>query len=706
MNSSLQTKIKTLILLPLMLLCGVAVISFIVLTKKEIAERTKSDVRATTTNVKVFLDEKVKHLAMETGLLSEVPYIKGAALSGDAPTVQDELNTYGKLLNGDGMMLFGSENNLLGASGPLKNASSDIAKQLGMDGAMDSKPWSGIVETPYGLVLVATAHLMVGSYSKGAVVCYSCINNQVASELSRLLSTEIVFIDNGKQVATSAVIPTTSFSTSQPNYVESQGVQLVGLYAPLQDGKLGIKTGIVALRSVDEIIGPSRVLLFTFLLVLGFALCITAWIANRFARGLAEPLTGVIAAASAMERGEWPEPLTVKSKDEIGMLQTVFNKMSSSLQSQQERLKAMIDLDPLTELPNHRRFKQILESCIVSAQERHKALSVLIFDIDKFSDYNKSEGFGAGDEALISLANHLRERCPEDCFVARYGGEEFALILTGSTLQGANDLGDGIRASFAAKMSTGLTISGGCAEMAASTEKTESLCLAAELALVQAKQLGRNQVCDFNMVSEDGGDPFELNRFLQDGTIATIQALAAAVDAKDPYTKGHSQRVAEYAADLCRYVGGSESEVELVFRTGTLHDVGKIGVPDSILKKEGPLTPEERAIMETHSVLGETIVKKVPQLRDTLGGVRHHHERWDGKGYPDNLVGTNIPYLGQLLAVADTFDAMTSDRPYRKGLPVEIALAEIKKNAGIQFEPTLAEAFVEMMAASSQAKAA
>jgi HD-GYP domain-containing protein (c-di-GMP phosphodiesterase class II) len=145
--------------------------------------------------------------------------------------------------------------------------------------------------------------------------------------------------------------------------------------------------------------------------------------------------------------------------------------------------------------------------------------------------------------------------------------------------------------------------------------------------------------------------------------------------------------------------------VDRVFRAGTLHDVGKIGVPDSILKKPGRLEPEEARIMETHPVLGEAIVAKVPQLKDLLPGVRHHHERWDGAGYPDGLAGEAIPLIARLIALADTYDAMTSDRPYRKGLPVEVALTEISRSSGIQFEPALAEAFVEMMR-SSQARVA
>lgn len=179
--------------------------------------------------------------------------------------------------------------------------------------------------------------------------------------------------------------------------------------------------------------------------------------------------------------------------------------------------------------------------------------------------------------------------------------------------------------------------------------------------------------------------------------LSTIQVLAAAVDAKDRYTQGHSQRVAHYAVELAQCLGYTEAKLERLFITGTLHDIGKIGVPDSVLHKPGPLTPEERSQMEQHPVLGELILKEVPQLADTLPGVRHHHERWDGKGYPDGLAGEAIPFEARILALADTFDAMTSDRPYRRGMSYERALEEIERCAGTQFDPELAPIFVVMM---------
>ena len=153
-----------------------------------------------------------------------------------------------------------------------------------------------------------------------------------------------------------------------------------------------------------------------------------------------------------------------------------------------------------------------------------------------------------------------------------------------------------------------------------------------------------------------------------------IRALVNAVEARDPYTCGHSERVASFARCLALVSGQPAGAHERVYLTGLLHDVGKIAIPDGVLQKPGKLNDEERAIIETHTDAGWRILHELDALRDVLPGVLYHHEHYDGNGYPDGLVGENIPIDGRILAVCDAFDAMTSDRPYRNGMPVEKAL--------------------------------
>lgn len=178
--------------------------------------------------------------------------------------------------------------------------------------------------------------------------------------------------------------------------------------------------------------------------------------------------------------------------------------------------------------------------------------------------------------------------------------------------------------------------------------------------------------------------------------LGTVHALTAAIDAKDRYTCGHSARVAQLAAQLARASGASESFAELIHITGLVHDVGKIGVPEAILRKTSRLTPAEFDQVKKHPRIGHDIIKDIPALRDTLPGVLHHHERFDGGGYPDGLRGEQIPLEARILALADTFDAMSSTRSYRPAVPREHTLAEIARCSGTQFDPELAPLFLEL----------
>ena len=177
--------------------------------------------------------------------------------------------------------------------------------------------------------------------------------------------------------------------------------------------------------------------------------------------------------------------------------------------------------------------------------------------------------------------------------------------------------------------------------------------------------------------------------------LSTIEVLATAIDAKDPYTQGHSRRVTQYSVAIAEELAMTPKEVESVRYAGLLHDVGKIGIKDSIIRKPGRLTDEEYAIIKTHPAIGAKILRPVDFLADKIPGVLHHHEYYDGRGYPEHLVGEDIPLAGRIICVADAFDAMTTNRPYRKGLTVQTAVGELKKFSGKQFDPVCVEAFLK-----------
>jgi HD-GYP domain-containing protein (c-di-GMP phosphodiesterase class II) len=218
----------------------------------------------------------------------------------------------------------------------------------------------------------------------------------------------------------------------------------------------------------------------------------------------------------------------------------------------------------------------------------------------------------------------------------------------------------------------------------------------AERARTAELELARSQMLAY---ADDLRSAFKAERArraeLERSYFVTVRALALAIDARDPYTGGHVDRVATYAAGIGRQLGWSESEIRTLEVGGLLHDIGKIGVPDAILRKDGPLDEDEWAQMRLHPTLGAALLGSLALLQPAVPAVLHHHERYDGKGYPAGLAGEAIPATARVVAIADAFDAMLTDRPYRKGRPLEAALAEIDRCIGSQFDPQYAAAFVQ-----------
>jgi putative nucleotidyltransferase with HDIG domain len=176
--------------------------------------------------------------------------------------------------------------------------------------------------------------------------------------------------------------------------------------------------------------------------------------------------------------------------------------------------------------------------------------------------------------------------------------------------------------------------------------------------------------------------------------LSSIRALAEAIDAKDPYTRGHSERVATYAAAIATEMGLPAEDVERTRLSALLHDVGKIGVDDQIIRKPTALTEEEFEQMKTHPIKGAAIMSAIPQLTDVIPGMKYHHEKWGGGGYPEGLKGEQIPLQARIVTVADTFDAMTTTRPYQKAMEMGFVIGRIRQFAGVRFEPSVVEAFL------------
>ncbi|HWQ75953.1 MAG TPA: HD domain-containing phosphohydrolase [Syntrophomonas sp.] len=360
--------------------------------------------------------------------------------------------------------------------------------------------------------------------------------------------------------------------------------------------------------------------------------------------------------------------------------------------------------DGLTKLYNHRYFFQVLSDYMKKIGSAE--LSLLMIDMDLFKLYNDLFGHFEGDRALEMIAAILKRNVADKGIICRYGGEEFTVILPYYDSGRAFDLAERIRTEIESSFFNNdnltqrfLTASIGICTYPQAAPNMEELLKRADLAMYTAKNQGKNQTVIYTPRIASMGDdsPHSVENELKPHYTATIYALAAAIDAKDHYTFGHSQRVAQYVTLLANEMSLDKAYIEILQEAALLHDIGKLGVPENILTKAGKLSNEEAEIVKKHVEMSITIIKHLPTLNHVIPAVIGHHERWDGKGYPRGLKGENIPFSARCLAIADAFDALTSDRPYRAGMTVNNALAEMKNNIGTQFDPAMANLFIKLV---------
>ena len=439
------------------------------------------------------------------------------------------------------------------------------------------------------------------------------------------------------------------------------------------------------------------------------------------------------------------------SEEESLLLRTLADLIAGALHNALSFQKAQEQAitDGLTGVKTHRFFMEALSSEWKRSSRAGRSFALVLMDLDRFKFVNDFYGHLEGDLVLQRVGQILETNCRRSDVVARYGGDEFVILMPETTMEQARQLSQKLRGWVAADpllREKNISASFGIASYPLHGSSPQELIQVADASMYLSKHQGGNTVSTADHVDpkearrwkrdvleaylgvtlkrlfSTGPDAFEeiyqrLRQFsdslpatessgpenaegahaLPQSILDTVTSLAYAIDAKDQYTQGHSQKVSAYAALLAEAIGMSEVEVEEIRLGAVLHDVGKVGIPEPILNKSGPLNHDEWETMKTHVLFGGRLLEPLVALARIRQMVLHHHEFFDGSGYPESLSGKNIPLGARIITIADSYDTITSDRSYKKGRTAEEALTELERCANSQFDPELIAAFVRAM---------
>ena len=382
----------------------------------------------------------------------------------------------------------------------------------------------------------------------------------------------------------------------------------------------------------------------------------------------------------------------------LPMLHSMSSEVGASLSNAYQHQVAMdtADRDAVTGLFNHRAIQQRLDVGFETARAAEVPLTLMMLDVTNFRLFNETHGHQTGDSILYTVGQAIMETLPTDSYVGRYGGDEYLAVLLGISADEAMRYAEelqvkteqlGFRETNDERVIP-VFVACGIASYPADCPDRQALLMLAHRNLEEAKQHGER-------IRATTAIHHLLEELRSDAEFETLDAMVTAVDNKDSYTRRHSEDMTQYALWIAEELGITDEPTLRNIRIGgLLHDVGKIGVSTSILCKPGRLNEKEYENLKRHPRLGALIVGSVPGMDGVIDAVKSHHERWDGKGYPDATAETDTPWLGRLMAVADAFSAMTTNRPYRKGMAIRIAVSEIEKGSGTQFDPDMADAFL------------
>ena len=363
------------------------------------------------------------------------------------------------------------------------------------------------------------------------------------------------------------------------------------------------------------------------------------------------------------------------------------------------KLKELAVKDGLTGLFNHRSFQDILGSYIRNSKKENKEVSLLFMDIDNFKNYNDVNGHQRGDWLLTRLGEVLMNTVGDLGIVTRYGGEEFAVILYNQSEDTALNLGELIRQNIQNTYFIGqehqpnkhITVSIGVSTYPKVAKTKKELIELAYNALYRAKSFDKNRVERYYNILD------EIDPSIDKKSLESVANMLNNINMKDKYTYGHSERVVIYAKKFATYLQMKDKDKKELLLGAYLHDIEKLEISKELLTKREKLSESEFNILRQHPTLGSDLVSSIKEFADVIPLIKYHHEKYDGTGYPSKLKGDDIPYLARILTIIDSFDAMTSKRPYNIRKDYKQAIGELEKCSGSHFDPELVYKFIEML---------
>lgn len=394
----------------------------------------------------------------------------------------------------------------------------------------------------------------------------------------------------------------------------------------------------------------------------------------------------------------WPLDLDLLVAGLAWFFAFLLGSMSETEKLAREELMSQASLDSITGLKNHRTFHDLLEDSIKAVKAVNDKLTLLMIDVDFFKYYNDAYGHQKGDVVLRKIANIIQEHTKDVGLSARFGGDEFGVILQGDVSSGL-ELGEKIRKNIEETGFEGdnilpgghLTVSIGVACYPDNAQSKETLIQHADDALCKAKYTKSNKVELYYSVFDEIGNSLQAK---DRDLLNSMRTLLMVINAKDKYTYGHSERVMHYAIQIAYKMALWEWEIQELSMGALLHDIGKIELSREILNKPGKLTNQEWSLVCQHTVWGADMIRPISDMEQVLKIVLCHHENYDGSGYPHGIAGEDIPLGARILRIADSFDAMTTSRPYKKSATIEEAVEDMKKLRNLHYDPQALDAFL------------